>query len=497
MDQPLPPGLTRRLRLGPFPGRLHRAAWSPDGRVLAVPGDEHRLRIVEVECEGREREIPLESPAWSVAFSPDGRRLAIGQAAPQVDLWDWQAGRRLHRLALASRTSAATALFLADGETVVTGSGKGRLYVWNAVNGTQRQPKIEAHGGTIYALELRPGGDLFATASQDSTVGIWEADTFLKVRDLRGHGRSVYAAAWSPDGRLLASGSADATVRLWDPDTGEELRTLPGHRAAVVGVSFSADGRLLASKSLDGTVRLWRTDRWETVAELPETADPRNPFGLLAFHPREPLLATAGEMDRSLQLWAIDTERLLAPRPAETAMEVPPPPARVESSRATTPADLPDLPVPAKPARTSVFVSYSRKDHRWLERLKTMLAPLARDGGLDLWDDSRIPPGAEWKAEIEKALASAKVAVLLVSPDFLASPFIATEEVPYFLKAAEQEGVTLLWVCLRSCLWKRTVLESYNAAHDVSRPLEGLSKAKREAELARIAEKIERALAGS
>lgn len=493
MDRTLPLGLTRKLHLGPFPGRLHRGAWSPDGQYLALPGDEPRVRIVATGCTETEWEVPLDGPVWSVAFSPDGRFLAVGQAAPHVDLWEWRGGRRAHRLAVSSRTSAPTALFLADGETIVTGSGRGRLHVWDAATGEQRRSKVEAHSGTIYALALQPGGALFATASQDATLAIWEASSCRKVRELRGHGRSVYSAAWSPQGHLLASGSADSTIRLFDAETGKEHHRLSGHTAPVVGVSFSADGRLLASKSLDGTVRLWNTDLWKSVAEIPEAADPRNPFGLLAFHPHDLLLASAGEGDRSLHLWEVDTELLLA-SPDETPELRRRDPASSEIARPTVSTGTPSR-APVKPARYSVFVSYSRKDKIWLDRLKTMLAPIAREGGLDLWDDSRIPAGADWKAAIETALGEAKVAVLLVSPDFLASPFINTEEVPTLLKAAENEGVTLLWVCLRPCLWKKTFLEPFNAAHDVSRPLEGQSKAKREAELARIAEKIERSMA--
>src|SRR4051794_6020223 len=80
---------------------------------------------------------------------------------------------------------------------------------------------------------------------------------------------------------------------------------------------------------------------------------------------------------------------------------------------------------------------------------------------VDLWSDDRIKVGARWKEEIQKALASARIAVLFVSPDFLASRFIQQNELPPLLQAAENEGVTIFWICLRPCLFEMTPIASY------------------------------------
>ncbi len=142
-------------------------------------------------------------------------------------------------------------------------------------------------------------------------------------------------------------------------------------------------------------------------------------------------------------------------------------------------------------SRDQVFISYSHKDKGWLDKLKTHLTPLQRDGTVSVWDDTIIKPGEIWKEEIKKALARAKVAVLLVSPDFLASKFIHENELPPLLEANRTEGLAILWIPVRSSHYTRTVIAKYQAAHDPARPLSGMNRARQDSALVEIVKKIE------
>ena len=144
-------------------------------------------------------------------------------------------------------------------------------------------------------------------------------------------------------------------------------------------------------------------------------------------------------------------------------------------------------------ARDQVFISYCHRDKEWLEKLQTMLKPLVRTNSITVWVDTKIRTGSNWKEDIERALASAQVAVLLVSPNFLDSDFIAEKELPPLLDAAGNNGLVIIWVHLSSCLYEETQIRTYQAAHDISKPLDGLTPAEQNAVLADVCRKIKAA----
>jgi TIR domain len=95
-------------------------------------------------------------------------------------------------------------------------------------------------------------------------------------------------------------------------------------------------------------------------------------------------------------------------------------------------------------AAATVFVSYSHKDREALDRLKKFVRPLEREGLIGYWDDTRLAAGDDWQAEILTALGQARVAVLLISQNFLASDFIAQEEIPRILARAHDDGLLVM-----------------------------------------------------
>ena len=151
-----------------------------------------------------------------------------------------------------------------------------------------------------------------------------------------------------------------------------------------------------------------------------------------------------------------------------------------------------------KKTRTSVFVSYSHKDSEWLSRLKVHLRPLERDLAIDIWDDTKITSGSKWRAEIDAALRTARVAILLISADFLASDFIHNNELPPLLSAAEKEGALILPVIVSPSRFLRTEgLRDYQAVNPPSSPLIKMGRAEQEDIFVELTEHIETAMASN
>lgn len=141
--------------------------------------------------------------------------------------------------------------------------------------------------------------------------------------------------------------------------------------------------------------------------------------------------------------------------------------------------------------RHQIFISYSHKDSKWLEILHTSLKPLIPLIPCQIWDDTQIKAGENWREEIQKALVSAKIAVLLVSPNFLASDFILDEELPVLMNAAKSDGLIICWIAIRNCLYQFTDIEHYQALNDPSNPLATLGLRARDDELVHICKQIQ------
>lgn len=142
------------------------------------------------------------------------------------------------------------------------------------------------------------------------------------------------------------------------------------------------------------------------------------------------------------------------------------------------------------PARSDIFISYSHKDKEWLEQVHLHLKPLEDNHKVVVWQDRKLRGGALWEQEIKQALARTRIAILLVSPNFLGSDFIRTNELPPLLKSAKRGGTLILPVLLSSCAFPHSALAAFQVINSLDQPLDLLTKGQVNQVLAQLHDRV-------
>jgi WD40 repeat protein/tetratricopeptide (TPR) repeat protein len=240
---------------------------------------------------------PDAGPVSSVAFSPDGLRLASGSLLNNdtVKLWDTRSGQHVLTLHAGMVSSVA---FSPDGQLLASASRGNPVLLWDTRSG-QMVRALRGHTEEVMRVAFSPDGQQLASPSQDKSVKLWNTRTGQEVLTLRGHTDQVWSVAFSPDGQRLASASIDNTVRLWDSRTGREVLTLRG-QPVISSVAFSPDGLRLAAGTWDNTVKLWDTRRGQEVLTL--RGHTGGGVTSVTFSPDGQRLASGGG-DNTVKLW--------------------------------------------------------------------------------------------------------------------------------------------------------------------------------------------------
>jgi WD40 repeat protein len=302
-----------RLTLKGHDDAVTSVAWSPDGRRLATGSDDKTAKVWDA-VSGQEL-LTLKGHSdyvRSLAWSPDGKRLATasGQAAMVWEVEGKTGELNEAVLTLKGHDDAVTSVaWSPDGKRLATGSGRslrsgigflrtGEAKVWDAASG-QELLTLEGHDGKVNTVAWSPDSQRLATASGDKTVKVWDAATGRELLTLRRHTGSVLSVAWSPDGKRLATGGGDQTAKVWDATSGQELLTLEGHEDKVLSVAWSPDGQHLATGSYDQTARVWDAASGQESLTLKGHT---RPVYSVAWSPGGKRLAT-GSSDSTAKVW--------------------------------------------------------------------------------------------------------------------------------------------------------------------------------------------------
>ncbi len=296
--------------------RVRAVAYSPDGRLLAVADQSGAITLWDAASRRRVGAslVGHSGPVNALAFSPDGQILASAGADGAVRLWTLADMGEIGSEELAGHADDVWGVaFSPDGRTLASGAADDTIRLWDVET---RQPigqPLAGHTSYVTSLAFSPDGRLLASGSDDATVRLWDGASGEPVGEpLEGHANTVWSVAFSPDGRTLASGSFDGTIRLWDVAGGQPPGPpLEGHEGWVRGVAFSPDGQTLASASDDSTVRLWDVSTREAVGE--PLVGHGGPVWDVAFSPDGQTLASGGS-DGDVLLWSASVPHRLGQR---------------------------------------------------------------------------------------------------------------------------------------------------------------------------------------
>ncbi len=281
-------------------GGVLSVAFSADGKLLAIgdtKGDIHLWRV----SDGKPLLTYRGHKGWvvSVSFNPEGSVLASSSVDQSIKLWDVSTGDCLSTLQ-GYIGAVMSATFSPDGTILASGHADRTVRLWRS---GQCIKVLQGHEDMVESVAFSSKGNLLASSSDDCTVRLWDIDTGECVQVFAGHEDIVWSIAFSHNGKVLASGSEDKTTRLWNVETGVCLKTLTGHTHTVFAVSFSHDGSTLATGSGDRTIRLWNLK----TAQCFKTLNGHNHWvRSVAFHPDRLILASSSG-DEMVKLWEIET----------------------------------------------------------------------------------------------------------------------------------------------------------------------------------------------
>ena len=261
-------------RFGPMPS----VALSGDLKFLAHGTKDGGVKLWNTQSGDITHLKASESPVDLVALSPDGSALVTGGRFQPLRLWDLGAGTNT-----LLRSEAHRVLFSPDGRTLAAFQRSNTVQLWDvATRSLRTNLTVEPAPGFVVAYSS-DGGILATTAGPsdfDNAIRLWDTATGRLVGTCTGHKQGVFSVAFSPDGKTLATASDDSTLKIWNLATQQELLTIRRLGGTVRGLMFSPDGRLLVGASgffaREAGIRFYRAPLAKEIDAAHPRLEPKN-----------------------------------------------------------------------------------------------------------------------------------------------------------------------------------------------------------------------------
>ena len=265
-------------------------AFSPDGRLIAISGYDGSIRVHDATTGRLRMSLSGAKGFTFAAFSPTSDQLVIARdSQSQALTWNLSNNVRKVVVQLPRGRGLGAAHFDSSGQRVVFSDDEGAIGVKDLRSGRTIMLKGAPH--IVWDVAISPDGKQVAAATAIGKLFIWRIDHPDRPKVLVGHNGDINMLGYGPDGRIVTAGS-DRTVRVWNPATGTHL-VLRGHEDEVDAARFAPGGSQVISVSDDGTVRLWDARSGNALAVLDSGAGPLGDFAVSRDH-RIATLSKAG-----------------------------------------------------------------------------------------------------------------------------------------------------------------------------------------------------------
>lgn len=254
---------------------VYSVVFSQDGKWLLTASLDGTARVWPSDGRASDRRVLVSQrePLFGAAFSPDGRRVALASSPLMTRIVSVDGSHS--PIALEGHGDRVRSVsFSADGSRLLTASQDGTARIWSAEG--RLLTTLYGHDDWVLSAAFHPKDPTqVLTASQDGTARIWlvEGGKVRGARSIARHEAPVPWVAWSPDGSRFVTACADAHTRIWlASDTRQPHLVLPAHEGDVTSAAFSPrqDEARLLTGSTDGTARLWRPREPLSIDRLQE-----------------------------------------------------------------------------------------------------------------------------------------------------------------------------------------------------------------------------------
>jgi WD40 repeat protein len=275
-------------------------SFHPDGSTLLSGDRAGTARLWDVASGQVRRPFKVGSKWTSCVFSPTGKMMAVWDEGGTLQLYDGTGKQWLGKLPSSSAFPGLLGVaFSPDGKTLALGDWTSEVRLWD-VGTRSLRPHPGGEMGALNYVAVSPDGRWLASASEDAVVRIWDLQTGKLHAPLRGHEYIVGRVAFSPSGQYLASGYVDGNILLWDMPSGALKHKLRRHTANVLALVFSRDGNTLASGSADWSAALWDVASGKLKRLI---TDQKSMVSSVAFGRDGKEVVTAGRWEKRVHFW--------------------------------------------------------------------------------------------------------------------------------------------------------------------------------------------------